>query len=213
MTGAVTLHDRAAAHAASFGRFPASHLHVVEPESGADLWPADEASGEVLYGVWLIGNDYRNPSTYYGAHPKGYLDRVHALFPEVTSSPETVLHVFAGSLPAGPYTRCDKVQPSELQCDVCELPAHVAGRRWPLIFADPPYSQDDARKYGTVMVDRGAVMRALADVAEPHGHVVWLDTVWPMHRKDQWRTVARICLVRSTNHRVRLISIFERKAA
>jgi hypothetical protein len=41
---------------------------------------------------------------------------------------------------------------------------------------------------------------------------VWLDQVWPMHRKDEWRTVGRILLQRSTNHRVRLVSIFERAA-
>jgi hypothetical protein len=65
----------------------------------------------------------------------------------------------------------------------------------------------------TLMIDRGKVFRSLARVTEPGGHVVWLDTVWPMHSKEEWRTVGRICLIRSTNHRVRLISIFERQAA
>jgi hypothetical protein len=37
--------------------------------------------------------------------------------------------------------------------------------------------------------------------------------VWPMHRKDEWRTVGRIMLVRSTNHRVRCVTIFERVSA
>jgi hypothetical protein len=174
------------------------------------FWSVEEQSHEVLYGLWLIGQDYVNPSKYYGAHPKGYLDRVHALFPDVEPSPAAVLHAFSGSLPAGPYTRCDLLQASELQCDVRDLAARSGGRRWRLIFADPPYSQDDAKKYGTLMIDRGAAMRSFAQVCEPAGHVVWLDTVWPMFRKDEWRTVGRICLVRSTNHRVRLISIFER---
>lgn len=207
---ALTLHDRAAAYARTFERFPASHPRVVDESA---LWPVEEQGGDVLYGMFLIGNDYRNPSTYYGAHPKGYLDRVHALFPDVEPSPANVLHVFSGSLPAGPYVRCDLIQEAELQCDVRELATRAPGRRWRLIFADPPYSQDDAKIYQTVMIDRGAVMRSLAQVCEPGGHVVWLDTVWPMFRKDEWRTVGRICLVRSTNHRVRLISIFERRAA
>ena len=45
----------------------------------------------------------------------------------------------------------------------------------------------------------------------PAAFVVWLDTVWPMHRKDTWRTVGRILLQRSTNHRVRLVTLFERQ--
>lgn len=33
------------------------------------------------------------------------------------------------------------------------------------------------------IVNRGKAMRALADVIPPGGHVVWLDTAWPMHRQ------------------------------
>lgn len=196
----MTLQDRADSYAAAFPDWPASHLRVVQ-----------EQGGDVLYGTWLIGNDYRNPSTYYGAHPKGYVDRVLALFPDAH---EDLLHVFSGSLPAGNYTRCD-VNPangSELVCDVLELPNVVTHAGWKLILADPPYSEDDAKKYQTPMIDRGRVTRALAGVTQPGGHLVWLDTVWPMFTKELWRTVGRICLVRSTNHRVRLVSIFERQA-
>lgn len=63
------------------------------------------------------------------------------------------------------------------------------------------------------MVNRRAVLAALANITVEGGHLVWLDTVWPMHRKAQWRTVGRIALTRSTNHRVRDISIFERTSA
>ncbi|MND07635.1 hypothetical protein D3C83_297470 [compost metagenome] len=56
-------------------------------------------------------------------------------------------------------------------------------------------------------------MAAIARVTIVGGHLVWLDTTWPMHRKAEWRTVGRITIVRSTNHRVRMISIFERQAA
>jgi hypothetical protein len=199
---ALSLADRAAAYAVAFPKWPASWPRIVR-----------ETGGEVLYGTWLVGNDYRNPSTYYGAHPKGYLDRVHALFPDVAMTKANVLHVFSGSVPEGPYERCDAIQPVEYHCRVEALPDAAMGRRWNLILADPPYAEDDAKKYGTLMIDRGAVMRALAAVTVNGGHVVWLDTVWPMHRKAEWRTVGRIALIRSTNHRVRLVSIFERQAA
>lgn len=50
-------------------------------------------------------------------------------------------------------------------------------------------------------------------VTKPGGHLVWLDVCWPMHRKVEWVTVGRIAIVRSTNHRVRMATIFERCAA
>lgn len=42
--------------------------------------------------------------------------------------------------------------------------------------------------------------------------LVWLDVVWPMFRKSEWRTVGRITVIRSTNHRARIATIFERVA-
>jgi hypothetical protein len=181
-------------------RYPASRLRI-------DV----ERGGPVAYGTWLIGNDYRNKTRYYGAYPAGYLERVAALFPEETDASD-VLHVFSGSLPRGNYCRCD-VNPAngaELQCDVLQLPRQVTHAGWRLVIADPPYTSADAARYGTPMVNRGKVFRALAGVTVRGGHVVWLDTVWPMHSKTEWRTVGRIALIRSTNHRIRLVSIFER---
>lgn len=166
-----------------------------------------EQGRSVLYATWVIGNDYRNKTRYYGAYPNGYVDRVMALFPEVGGD---VLHVFSGSMPEGNYARCDVAQPAEYQCSVYDLPIRRSAWQWPLIMADPPYTSEDAKKYGTPMVNRGKAMRALAEVTLPGGYLAWLDTVWPMHRKDQWLTVGRITVIRSTNHRVRLLSLFER---
>ncbi len=36
-----------------------------------------------MYGTWLLGNDYRNRSSFYGAYPPGFLKRLAALFPDV----------------------------------------------------------------------------------------------------------------------------------
>jgi hypothetical protein len=200
----LTLADRAAAYAAMFPKFHASHLRVVK-----------ESGRPVLYGTWLLGNDYRNKTRYYGAYPPSYLQRVSALFPDI--EPGRTLHVFSGSLPRGPYLRLD-VNPdngAELvgdACDVAEL-IRVLGDGFlgfDLICADPPYSADDAARYGTAMIDRRRCVAALAEVCRSGGFLVWLDTVWPQFSKRQWRTVGRIQLIRSTNHRVRLVSIFER---
>ena len=196
----MTLQARIAAFEGAYPKWRASWPRLVR-----------EQNRDVLYATWLIGNDYRNATKFYGSYPPGYLDRVMALFPETR---QRVLHVFSGSLPRGPYQRCDVRQPAELRCSVYDLPDHfVVGEEADLVLADPPYSAADAAKYETGMVDRRRATAALAQVTRVGGHLVWLDTVWPMHRKAEWLTVGRIAIVRSTNHRVRMATIFERTAA
>lgn len=196
----MTLRDRADAYAAAFPGRPA--LQVVQ-----------EHGQEVLYGVWMGGQNYRNASPFYGSYPPGYLDRVMCLFPDVSASEvhTDVLHVFSGALPPGPYERCDLLQPAEIQANVYDLPNIILNWRPRLVIADPPYSRADSERYGTRPLNRARAMRALAGVTNPGAHLVWLDCVWPMFSKRDWRTVGRIALVRSTNHRVRLVSIFERQ--
>lgn len=188
--------------------------------------PPLASTDEWLTGTWAIGACYRNPNSLYGAYPRGYLERVHSLFPEARS----VLHAFSGGLTeeaavdawvsavpavadAWPPELVDCMGPEDgrhptWRGDILDLPESWAGR-FDLIFADPPYTAADAERYGTPMVNRREVIAALRRVARPGGNLVWLDTVWPMHRKDEWKCWGQIGLVRSTNHRVRLVSIFE----
>jgi hypothetical protein len=193
----MTLRERVERFNATYAKWPAAHL-TVSQEQGRD----------VCYGIWVIGNDYRNKSSYYGAYPRGYLERISALFPDVGGP--RLLHAFSGGLAAGDYVRCDSHQPSELHCSVYELPKLVSEPRFSLVMADPPYSLYDAKRYGTSSVDRGLATYCLAQITQIGGYLVWLDTTWPMHSKTEWVTVGRIPVIRSTNHRVRLCSIFER---
>jgi hypothetical protein len=159
---------------------------------------------------------------FYGSYPPGYLAKLNALFP---AAPQTIrdrgliaadiLHVFSGTLPPGPYQRLDidPTSDAELIGSVYNVRKLVLGRRpFRLVLADPPYSAADAAHYETAMVDRRRAIAALAQVTRVGGHLVWLDTVWPMHSKTQWVTVGRITIVRSTNHRIRMATIFERAA-
>lgn len=203
----MTLRDRVEAFQLTYRKWPASWPWVVQ-EKGED----------VLYGIWVIGNDYRNKTRFYGAYPAGFLDRVLALFPDVRAPRplnDGVLHVFSGSLPPGPYTRLDvnpAVQPDFIG-SVYDAPSIFVGYHWPLVLADPPYSKADAQIYGTPMIDRRRAIAALARVVQPGGFLAWLDTCWPMHRKAEWRTAGRILIQRSTNHRARVLTLFERRAA
>jgi hypothetical protein len=194
--------------------------HVLELDAAAVV-----ADSRWICGTWCIGACYANPNPLYGAYPRGYLERIHSMFPEARN----ILHVFSGGLTLEAavasasfraHTNDDydielvdlhgpeKGRYPTWQGDVHLLPLEWKGR-FDLILADPPYSAEDAFTYEVPMIVRRDVMRSLHSVCKRGGNLVWLDTQWPMHRKSQWRTWGHIGLVRSTQHRVRLISMFE----
>lgn len=163
------------------------------------------------FGIWNMGQDYRVASGYYGGYPAGYLRRIKALFPDK----RRVLHVFSGkvdlsALPGDTVDLNPALGPTYLD-DAQSLQA-VPLERYDLVLADPPYSVEDAERYRTSMVKRDKVMSALRRL--PIGaHVVWLDQVHPMYRKDAFDLQAEIGMVKSTNHRYRVVCVFERRDA
>ncbi len=168
------------------------------------------ADGRVV-GTWIMGNDYRVKSAYYGGYPAGYLRRVRALFPDK----RRVLHLFSGKvdLAALPGDTVDiNADPGPTYVDDAQRLENVPLETYDLVLADPPYSVEDAERYQTTMVKRNAVMQALQGVL-PGTHIVWLDQVLPMYRKDAFAIDAVIGMVKSTNHRFRVVTIFRRVAA
>lgn len=159
-----------------------------------------------VVGTWIMGNNYRVKSEYYGGYPPTYLRRIKALFPDK----QKVLHLFSGKVDL------DVLPGDTLDCNCALSPTFVANAEewvptgYDLILADPPYSKEDANHYGTGMVNRNKVIRTLAGSLAPGAHVVWLDQVLPMYRKDEWTVEAVIGMVKSTNHRFRVITIFKR---
>jgi hypothetical protein len=162
-----------------------------------------------IVGTWIMGNDYRVKSGYYGGYPAGYLRRIAALFPDRNR----VLHVFSGKvdLAAMPGDTVDSnpiTEPTWI-ADAHDLAA-VPLVDYDLVLADPPYSVEDAERYQTTMVKRNVVIRSLSSGLRPGARVVWLDQVLPMYRKVDWSIEAVIGMVKSTNHRFRVVTIFRR---
>jgi hypothetical protein len=191
----MSLCDRAAAYNQQFVRYPGSALVVT--------------GTKFISGVWLLGNNYRG-SGFYGAYPPQYLKRVMALFPDA----KRVMHLFSGSLSQGDYTRIDIKRVTEawpeIECDAHQLAKACKGARFDLIIADPPYTKADAERYGTPMIHRKRVLEQCSKVMQPGGHVVWLDTVWPMIAKKHLVLVGAIGILRSQNHRVRFAFIMQK---
>jgi DNA modification methylase len=122
------------------------------------------------------------------------------------------LHLFSGkvdldALPGDTVDINAELRPTYV--DDAQTLERVPLTAYDLVLADPPYSVEDADRYQTTMVKRNTVLRALQGLA-PGAHVVWLDQVLPMYRKDFFGVDAVIGMVKSTNHRFRVITVFRR---
>jgi hypothetical protein len=162
-----------------------------------------------VVGTWIMGQNYTVKSTYYGGYPHGYLKRVKSLFPDK----KNVLHVFSGKVdtevfPGKTVDSNPTTEPDYL--DDAHTMLGVPLESFDLVLADPPYSVEDCDHYQCTMVKRNVVMRTLGHRLPTGAHVVWLDQVLPMFRKDQFAIEAVIGMVKSTNHRFRVITIFRK---
>ena len=173
-----------------------------------------------MVGTWIMGNDYRVKSAYYGGYPAGYLRRVKALFPDK----QHTLHLFSGkvdlnvfpgdTVDLNPDLAINHAIPGDERIythyiDDAQTLLKVPLENYDLVLADPPYSVEDAEHYQTTMVKRNVVLRALQRLSTG-AHVVWLDQVLPMYRKDFFAIDAVVGMVKSTNHRFRVMTIFRR---
>ena len=168
-------------------------------------FPMPRTDDRWLDTMWVLGNDYKG-SGYYGAYPPNYLKRVMSIFPDATN----ILHLFSGSLPPGNYIRFDRQGTPDIVGEANQLSSYFPNTKFDLILADPPYTQEDAEHYGTTLVNRNIVLKECRKLLQVNGYIVWLDQVLPMFKKTELHLCGLIGIVRSTNHRFRIASIFRR---
>jgi len=160
-----------------------------------------------IVGTWIMGQNYTVKSEYYGGYPHGYLKRIKALFPDKTN----ILHLFSGkvdlsALPGDTVDINESLNPTYI--DDAQSLQNVPLYKYDLVLADPPYSIEDCDHYKTTMIKRNKVMDALGKGLSEGAHVVWLDQVLPMYRKADFNMDGVIGMVKSTNHRFRVVTIF-----
>lgn len=178
--------------------------YVIQTGYPRSLFIAED--GRVV-GTWIMGNNYQVSSSYYGGYPHGYLKRIKSLFPDK----KTVLHLFSGKvdlsiLPGKTVDINRDTNPDYI--DDCQSLESVPLEEFDLILADPPYSIEDCERYQTTMIKRNKVVDKLGKALLKDTHVVWLDQVLPMYRKTDFDMQAVIGMVKSTNHRFRVITVF-----
>jgi len=162
------------------------------------------SNGQIV-GLWVMGNNYTTKTSLYGAYPYGYLPRVYSMFPLIKGKS---LHLFSGSLPESEdYDKVDYNVGLDAETFSDVIPPNTYDR----IYADPPYSVEDCDHYGCCMVKRNKVFNECFKVMNKGGILVWLDQVLPQYKKAEWNVIARIGMVKSTNHRFRVTTIFQRR--
>ena len=176
----------------------------------AKKYPDSKFYGKRLQATWFLGNNYQNASTYYGAYPPMYWKRIQTFI----RPNDKVMHLFSGSLPKGDYVRVDMDETLEpdIVCKSEEIDAHVDHNSFDIVFADPPYSKADSQiGYKGNYPNKKKTLSAVSKILKPNGLLVWLDTCLPMFRKTELELVGVITIIISTNHRVRLVSIFKKQ--
>jgi len=162
------------------------------------------------YATWFLGQNYRNATSYYGAYPPMYWKRIQAFIRPT----DNVVHLFSGSLAPGNYRRVD-MDPA-MNPDICckseEVDQHVPPNSVDIVFADPPYSKADSDiGYKGNYPNKKKTIESVHKILKPGGLLVWLDTALPMFRKAEYELAGVITILISTNHRVRLVSIFRKQ--
>lgn len=161
-----------------------------------------------IYGVWVVGNNYKNNSNLYGEYPHSIKERIIALFPDC----KNIMHLFSGSIQDSDTIRYDinsKYNPT-----ICDNVDNLLNHKEQLkdvdlVICDPPYEDTDFLHYNTQPFNKSNVIRNLAKVLKPNTLLTWLDTKKPMYRKDTWQLLGEIMISVSTNHRYRGLCIFK----
>ncbi len=167
------------------------------------------AGKDCIVGCWFLGGSRH--SDFYGAYHNEYLSRVTTLFSDAVS----VVHLFSGSLPPGPYTRIGidptgKGKTADVVGNAEELSSFLTFKP-DIIYADPPYTKQEAEEdYQISLVNGPRVLDECGLVLQPGGFVVWLDQRLPVFSNDRLRLVGIISYIRSTGNRYRAVSIFQK---
>lgn len=168
-----------------------------------------------VYGFWLLGQDYRNVSKYYGAYPAGYLQRIEALFSDLFER-GPILHLFSGSIRGD----CRKVWTVDIDPDLrpCVVAsadnfAHLIPEdvRFSIVLADPPYAGNWEKYPKAKKVCARKVLDEVWKVTQDGGYLVWLDTHFPQFSSAKWRLRGVIGIGTSTNHVWRAATILQKR--
>jgi len=160
-----------------------------------------------IFGTWFCG---RPTAKYYGAFPHSFWPRAKAIL-----KPEQgqMLHWFSGTVPSEPGIVTVDGNPlvnPDVVCVGTTLP--FPDEYFDAAFADPPYSVEDAKRYGLKYPPAKAVLRELARVTKPGGKIGLLHEFLPVVKGSKAKIIGAIGILNGPCKRIRGLYLFERIA-
>lgn len=183
-----------------------------------DSWSPLISHNGTICGFWWFGHwsgiGRFKGKYFYGAYPRGFLDRVKLLFEDIFNDGK-ILHLFSGTLKGDgkkviTFDICPELEP-DVVGNAEEVDMYFS-KEFDLILADPPYD-DNYKKYNTPKFSRKKVIHKCSKICKDGGYLCWLDTIVPQwtKKKDGWLYRGNIGIQQSTNHRARVLTILEKK--
>lgn len=170
--------------------------------------------------VWFLARaKLKGGAKYYGAYLGGFPERARVLLGASIADP--VLHVCGGMARLYPYAGGFGPNDKTLDLDPATGPDYLRDARellpglWRHILIDPPYSEVDAEKYapGAAVYPKPNMLVANAMHAlDVGGRVGLIHYSLPACPKDA-KFIAAVGVLCGFNNRIRVFSVFEKRAA
>ncbi len=159
-----------------------------------------------IYGVWYCPTAWMR-SHFYGQFPLTFLKRVLHLFPTA----KDILHCPCGTI-TGPGVTVDLIRDAQRNPQILasaeKLP--FPDNSFDLYISDPPYSNEDSKKYGTPPFKLLKAMAEARRVLRPGGYYCLLHTRYPSFKRGTWDFLAIIMVVTGANRCFRGMTIFQK---
>lgn len=158
-----------------------------------------------LYGVWYCGTPFQR-TRIHGAYPANFVKRVLMII-----SREKLLHLCCGEwhIEGGVNVDLHPRHAVDVQADAEALP--FANESFANVLIDPPYSEEDARRYGARrLLSYVAVMKETWRVLRPHGSLLWLDEMYPAYHRKRWALYGLIAVVTGFQRRTRVLAFLRK---
>ena len=167
--------------------------------------PTIESHGWV-YGTWYCPTAWMR-THFYGQYPLTFLKRAIALFPTA----QDILHCPSGTL-LGPGTTVDLIRDDQRRPQILASAADLPfpDCSFDFYLSDPPYSNDDSKKYGTPPYPMKKAMAEARRILRPGGYYGLLHVRYPTFRRGEWDFRGLIGVVTGANRVVRLLSLFRK---
>ncbi|TGM88260.1 class I SAM-dependent methyltransferase [Leptospira bouyouniensis] len=174
------------------------------------------SNGKRFYGEWDYGQNFKNISGYKGAYSLQDLVRLKAAIPDMGN----LLHLFSGSIPAGPYSRLDsnfavigsQIPGRDVVGDATEAHKYFDPDSFDVVMADPPWSKYHSEEiYNCSLVDKTKVLKSVHQILKPGGILIWKDFAKPIWSGSEYDYLGRICIDPSSGHDDRSFKFYKKK--